>query len=588
MQRFLSSKIFNSCIRTTYHKRLNSTVVKSSKRSLIETLNDARYYFGDDKNISRKIESLKKIVPKNSSGDYTNFEPTTISLGIVQSPALKQGLFLDTLLSDPYSITSTHELIKQFRLKNPQANIKVIYGAEDKAVKGGIFTSKTSILNHEMRLIQDAKPGDGSSKLLNRDLFNDFSFIEINDKTFSKHVNIDGAESLDLATDLKDSEIKESDCQIIIYVTSFGSILDVINDTPSIWINNVPSNNTDLNIGTELETVNDENIFEIDLQKLNHANSLISDNIQKVSEYLLLYQQSNINELLYTLNRETSGYKPQIFLLKSLLKDLKINESSDVELAKHLKEEITEWAQQSHFELQSKVSPFLENVLLKRFSKLTQLIINSGDLTLVIPNLLNGTRVKFKGGFFQDEIECYGSLEDATAKSHYLQGRIDALFPDNKDKGGVLKKDIDDYLIELKNEVSTKKLPEVQSEINKYLIEEVIAGPFTLFALTNVGYIYDIVSLNTVVAITTLSIAITASMSQKKAISILTKFNDWYLEKLRLYIDTTAITLGKKLEANIKSYEDSQFKKKAIINELKDILYELENADFTLKNGKKE
>lgn len=562
-------------------RRCNSSVARTvTTISLPQLLDDARDCFGENPIVLRKIDSIRNIAPSRTIKDYTIFEPKTISLGIVQSTDLKPGLFVDSLVVDPLSNDNKYdELIKQFRKSHPTSNIKIIYGANSEAIKGGVFTCKSPILNHELRLIQDAKPGDGLGKTLNRDLFNDLSFIEVNDKSFSQHAKIEGADSLNFNTTPQDNQITQSDCHIWVYVTSPNESIEKINDSPYFTIIN---ESQDLSVGGRLMENHDPNTFGIDLDKLNKANILVSKSIKNVSRYLTLYQQSNINELLFTLNRETSGYKPLVLLLRSLLRDLHMQESDDVKIARQLKEEITVWAQNSHFELQSKVTPFLEHILLKELTKISQLIINSGDLTLVISNLLNGTRAPLKTGFFGKEIACYGSLEEATAKSHYLEGRIDALFPENE----VQKPEecVDDFMVQLKGDVANKKLPELQSRINKFLTQEIIAAPFTIFTLCNVGYLYDLITLNTAFAVTALSIALTANTSQKKIISIISEFKDWYLEKLRLYIDNTTVFLGKRLNDNIASYETTQAKKKQIIKELQSAILEIENADKMLKN----
>lgn len=582
MQRLLSSsspKLLFSRLNLRQLKRFNSHVPKIYPLSQI--LEDARLYFGKEQGVIEKIDSLKKIIPADTVKDYTEFEPTTISLGIVQSKDLKPGLFVDSLVVDPLSSDNKYdELISSFRKENPTSNLKIVYGSKNEAIRGGLFTFKSPILNRELRLIQDAKPGDGLGKRLNRDLFNNLSFVEVNDKSFSQHVKIEGANSLDFNTKPQDSQISPSDCQIWVYVTSPNSKVEKINDLPYFTIINEAQ---DLSVGGKLTESHDPNSFVIDLNKLHEANSLVSESIKNISRYLELYQQSNMNELLYTLNRETSGYKPLVLLLRSLLNDLHVRESDDVQVAKQLKGEITEWAQNSHFELQSKVTPFLENVLLKELTKISQLLINSGDLTLIISNLLNGTRVKLKSGLFGKDLECYGSLEEATAKSHYLEGKIDALFPDTKSQKP--EKNVNDFIHELKGEVANKKLPELQSHINRFLTREIIAAPFTIFTLCNVGYLYDIITLNTAVAVTALSIAVTANTSQKKIIAIISAFKDWYLEKLRLYIDNTTVFLGKRLNDNIALYESTQAKRKEVISNLQSAIMEIEKADKLLKNS---
>lgn len=579
MQRFLNatnSKAFFYYRRLAQIKRFNSTV---SGKSLFETLKRAHTLFGEDLKVQKKIDSLNRILPKNSTNDYLGFQPSTICLGILQSDDIKPGLFLDSLIADPMSSDKEYtNSIQNYRKKNLGSNIKVEYGERNNSLGGGIFACKTPILNHELRLIQDAKLGDGLGKTLSRDLFNDLSFVEINDRLFRKNIKIEGAANLDFTDRQEDDKISESCCQIFIYVVSRISDVVKLNDLPYFVILNESKKET---VGSLLVEDIEENNFRVDLDKLHEANSLLNESVSNISEYLNLYQKSNINELLFTLNRETSGYKPLILLLRSLVRDLHLKESDDIKIASELKDEITEWAQVSHFELQSKVSPFLEKVLLKELTKISQLVMNSGDLTLVISNLLNGTRIKLKEGIFSDEIECYGSLKDAAANSHYLEGKIDALFSENRAQFS--EKNVDDFLIQLQDEVTNNKLPELQSQINQFLTKEIIATPFTIFALCNVGFIYDFISLNTAIAVTALSIAVTANISQKKIISIISNFISWYLEKLRLYIDNTVVFLGNRLDSRIANYKSMQEKKLVVINELKVAIVELEKADKKLK-----
>lgn len=571
---------FSFPIKWQSFKRFNSTKIS---KSLTQTLNDANKYFGSEPNVSSKIKSIEQIIPKNELS-YHEFNPSAITLGIIQSKNIKPGLFIDSLIVDPLSSDNkTAYLIKEYRKLNPQSNLKITKGEKNEMISSSILSSKSPILDNETRLIQNAKLNDGSNKLLNRDLFNNLSFIEVNDKQFNKHIKIEGAEQLHLGINSKDDQIKKSDIQLWMYVTSPNENIEKMNDFPYfILINNSKDNSS---IGTSLQESLEENSFEVDLEKLNHANNLITENINNISEYLKLYQQSNMNELLFTINRETSGYKPLILLLRSLIRDLKINEASnDITISTDLKQEIIDWSQNSHFELQSKVTPFLENVLVKDLTKISQLILNSGDLTLVISNLLNGTRAKVKDGLFSEGVECYGLLQESISKSHYLEGKIDALFPETVG-GAKNSKSVAQIIDDLQSQIANEKLPELQNKINKFLINEIIAVPFTIFALCNVGYLYGFIQLNTSMAIIALSIAMSANSSQKKIVKIISKFKDWYLEQLRVYIEKTTLLLGERLNENVTQYNEAQNKKQEIVNELKSILVDLESADNDLKQG---
>ena len=582
MQRLMSTRYSRTLLKNSnIHqlKRFNST---TNNTSINDLLNDCKLYFKENSTITKRIDTIKPIIPNL---DTDTFEPNTITLGINQSKELKPGLFVDALTADPLSNDHTYpDILRSYRKSHPNSNLKVIFdNNKNESIGGGIFKCKSPIFNSETRLIQDAKLGDGTSKLLNRDFFNNLSFVEVNDSTFSQHIKLEGAETLDLNSNPKDNQIKESDIQLWVNILSSDGKVTKINDIPYLNIINTKIEDSSLDIGTSIKESLPEDSFEVDLDKINSANSMIMNDINNVSEYLKLYQKSNINELLFTINRETSGYKPLILLLRGLLKELHLDSSSDIKTAVQLKDEIKEWSQHAHFELQSKVTPFLENVLLKDFTKITQLIYNSGDLTLVISNLLNGTRAKVKTSLFGEEIECYGTLNEASSKSHYLEGRIDTLFPESIQIKEQTKENVNDYLSNLQGKIANEKLPEVQSKINKYIINEIIAAPFTIFILSNIGYIYDLITLNSAFAFTALTLAVTLNTSHKKIISIITEFKDWYIEQLRLYIDNTTIFLGNRLNEHIKTFEETQIKKTEIIESLKNVINELEKRDKLMK-----
>ncbi|OUT24599.1 hypothetical protein CAS74_000987 [Pichia kudriavzevii] len=561
-------------------------LLRSSKRtirtitgqSLSKSLQEANTLFGDDIRIQDKITTITNILPL---GKLREFAPSTITLGILQASDIEKGLFVDSLIVDPLSNDNkVAQLVRKFRQKNPNSNVKLIKGNCDEHVSGGIFTSKSPVLDSELRLNQDAKFGDGTSRLLNRETFNNISFVEVNDPSFTQKLDVEGAENLDLSNSQKDAQIKPTDIQIWIYVKSDTSDVDKINDLPYLVLVNRPA--ADTAVGESLVDELERNNFAVDLKTLEHANKLATESVHNISEYLKLYQKSNINELLYTINRETSGYKPLILLLRNLMRDLHVKKSGDIEIAKQLKEEIVDWTQNAHFELQSKVTPFLENAMLRNLTKLNQLILNSGDLTLVISNLLNGTRAHLKNGLFCNEIECYGSLVESNSKSHYLRGRIDTLFPD-KIKSQVENSKIDNLLEGLKDKVANDKLPSLQSRINGILINELFASPFIVFVLSNVGYVYDFITLNTCMALTALTIAVTANTSQKSIIKAVSEFKDWYIDQLRVYIDKMGGLLLEKLDQNINDYELTQERKRTTVEELRSITSEIERIDSQLK-----
>ncbi|KGK35008.1 hypothetical protein JL09_g5843, partial [Pichia kudriavzevii] len=180
-------------------------LLRSSKRtirtitgqSLSKSLQEANTLFGDDIRIQDKITTITNILPL---GKLREFAPSTITLGILQASDIEKGLFVDSLIVDPLSNDNkVAQLVRKFRQKNPNSNVKLIKGNCDEHVSGGIFTSKSPVLDSELRLNQDAKFGDGTSRLLNQETFNNISFVEVNDPSFTQKLDVEGAENLDLS-----------------------------------------------------------------------------------------------------------------------------------------------------------------------------------------------------------------------------------------------------------------------------------------------------------------------------------------------------------------------------------------------------
>ncbi|GMF05863.1 unnamed protein product [[Candida] boidinii] len=60
----------------------------------------------------------------------------------------------------------------------------------------------------------------------------------------------------------------------------------------------------------------------IDFTKVNKANELMNQSTSNSSEYLNLLKKSNIFKFLYLINKETSGYRPSIALMRSVIRDI--------------------------------------------------------------------------------------------------------------------------------------------------------------------------------------------------------------------------------------------------------------------------
>ena len=92
MQRLMSTRYSRTLLKNSnIHqlKRFNST---TNNTSINDLLNDCKLYFKENSTITKRIDTIKPIIPNL---DTNTFEPNTITLGINQSKELKPGLFVD-------------------------------------------------------------------------------------------------------------------------------------------------------------------------------------------------------------------------------------------------------------------------------------------------------------------------------------------------------------------------------------------------------------------------------------------------------------------------------------------------------------
>ncbi|ODV86514.1 hypothetical protein CANARDRAFT_187107, partial [[Candida] arabinofermentans NRRL YB-2248] len=418
------------------------------------------------------------------------------------------------------------------------------------------------ILNKELRIIQNETVGDDNSKkFLNRELFNDIEFVEINNIGPSSKVSkLQNVESITIGDDDTIKQPSDFGCHMYIYVKSKNSeMLEVSNNYPLLNIINEESQD----IGSNFKTSIDSNSTVINLNKFNKANELISNSSSSnITEYLTLIKESKINSFLFTLNKETSGYKPIILLVESLLQDMKFNlknKSNKNHFEKEsnsLKIQINQWSQLSHFELQSKIIPFLTDILIMKFSKISQILFNVDDFQLVLSKHLFEDELNIQKSTFNfTKVKCHGSLIDSTNKLNYLEGKIDSLLPQDDE----LQTDniITNPITQLKQLTNDVKLPELEAKINKITLDNLILINLPTFSITTIGYILNYLELNSTMALIALSLAISFNNISKSSYSLLNNFKDWYIENLRLSIDKNTIYLNNKLSENLKKVESN-------------------------------
>ncbi|VEU24003.1 DEKNAAC105093, partial [Brettanomyces naardenensis] len=283
--------------------------------------------------------------------------------------------------------------------------------------------------------------------------------------------------------------------------------------------------------------------------------------------------------MLYTLGKETSGYRPLILLLTSLLIDLRNSLGTegvddDIQLTQ-LRRQIAEWTQNSHLELQTKVTPYMDEVIMNKFTKLFQVVGNSDQLALTMANYMFNDQLQVKKSLFSSPIRCHGSLVDSNSNLNYLEGKIDGIFPSDEKN-----EPLSDPLKGLKKNVTQNMLPSLQGKLNCIFLKESIEIPLPVFCITTWGYIIDYIDLNTGAAIFTFSLALAAYKMSQGIYKEVSKFKDEYLDDLRVTIDKNLVYLNDKLSQNVNKY-GSQLKVKTKLIEQLDA--EVENVTSVQK-----
>ncbi|KAG7696992.1 hypothetical protein KL915_002255 [Ogataea haglerorum] len=491
-------------------------------------LEKTRAIFPTNKIIRQKARQLLELARETDG--YT----TPVRIGIVQSPGIEPGLLTDVLVCDPLDSDQAWFIQLRQRQSEKKANQWVRFG------ENGV---RSPFLSRELRVVQSATLGDGTTrKELHREEFRDIELLEINDP---QNLRIDSGVS---ETTVPVQPSPANECHLYIYVkTRPGEPLE-INNYPSLSVLNtqVQESGSSFQLQTQGE-------IAVDLEKARLANELLMKSPNNVSRYLELVKKSNISALLFTLSRETSASRPTCLLLQSLLSDidqqLKFEQKPDlVKEVDALKKEIENWAQMSHFELQSKIGPYLQDVLIQRFSKITQIVPNIDDFDLVLSKYLFDDETYIQKSMFNfTPVKCHGSLLESTAKLNYLEGKIDLLLPANAEPPQPLAHPV----ALLKHKVLNRDLPDLQQKISRIVLHNLATINLPAFAVCTVGHVIDYISMDTAVAVVVLSLAISSNNISKAVFCHLDAFRKSYMEDLRTSIDRSLEHLRRRLDRNL-------------------------------------
>lgn len=554
-------------------------------------------YYGYNKTINDKLQSLKLIMPQSNDG----FEKKTITMGIIHENGVSEGLLTNSLISDPFSSIPPTPLINEFRKSHHGKNIKIIpanfqINDANEYLGGGIFKLKSPFLSSDNRVLYDIKQGDGSSQYLQtlkeRGVFNDISIVEVNDLDFTPIDDVKGVEEISLSTSTEShSEINFSDPQMWIYVTNDSTNVDLLNDLPyTVVINSSENSNMIGSIKDNVKSMDSK----VDLNKIEQANDLLGMDVKNVNEFIRLHKESNINELLHGLIVSTSGYNIQTHLLKSLIRDIvstergydsnkrRLIDLEDKEIKKELELSVKNWSQGAHYDLQSIVDPYLNEVLLRKYSGIFQLVINSGDLSVVLSNILLETRddinVK-KGLIFGKSIEGHGSLKDQWSNGKYLEGKIDGIVPLNK-MSSIENDSIDSIERSINKTLSGNILPQLQSKLNDILIQNLTIPPLVTSIVSSIGFIEDMITLNTGCSLTLFAIALGAFRAQSGIGHAMSEAKRQWMDELRKGIEKSNKYLWGKIGINVSEKSGIDAEREKALNNLRKRLEELEKLQL--------
>ena len=549
---------------------------QKSLRPIEELLADIQAHFSGVQHVESLVKVVQGIIPALGSLGSNKFDPTTITLGLMQSAKLPDGLLMECLAHDPFGMESNKWIdgVRTYRRANPGKVIRLVY--EDDESKSGThkdvngieqFRVRSPFLNRALRLEQKTK----AQTFAPRSLFNDLNIVD--------SVVASSLDQCHVLIGLNLDEVQKKEVS--------GSI----GSESCIFVRS--RNSSD---GIDLQK--DE--LPVNMAKLQAANEAIGKSVDNVSKYVKLFEESNAKALFKKVNERTAGYRPLLSLLRSLHSAILNTQSTatfltDVQID-GLKRGISIWARESHRELQDNIGPYLDTVLVKDFTKVSRILWNGDNLHNVMADSLAIDEViprKYPSVMANDRslhLGYHGSLKNCEKQLSGLKRDICSVSLgepnlDSKDSSKVKACFGKDPMVELQEDVVSKKLPELQSVLNGVILRQNIEITLPVFCVTMVGYVTNVCDLNTGVAIFTFSAAIVALRTSKKVYKEVHRFAKWYYERIRRAIDSNLVYLNGMLNRNYESYKQEQQAKADLDEELKEKIKEVEKTEISLETN---
>ncbi|CDK24847.1 unnamed protein product [Kuraishia capsulata CBS 1993] len=535
--------------------------------------------------ITEKIEVLQSSLPPKSG--HSN----SVRIGIVAAKPEIRNKLTNVLLCDPLDFEGWYTEFSK-RPTDTANVVKFGTGLESQDVGNARFYNVPSpFLSAELRPAYHGKIGEsGSSESgdpgMNKEFFNNLEVLEVSDLKLEEPGIVKGVSEIQLSESLKATR-PFLGCNIYIFVKSqFSDSPDPkFSSWPMIQVLDTPEVNEYL--ATPISDL------VVDLDATETANELLMTSTSNSSQFLSLTKKSNINSLLYEINKQTSGKKPIVSLLKCLVHEMYSELSSEHEghngkasselyMARQnaqltdkearFSTEIHDWAQRSHLELQSEIIPFLDNQFVYTFGKIPQILLNVDEFDLVLSRALFGTSKSQNSGWFSRSVSGNGFLSASQARFDYILGKIDGLPSDISEDHYVTS--VKSYLPEtsaiesVKTAATNEKLVMLQKLVNKSIISNLGLVNLPVFFVVSLLHLYGHIDLNTGGALFVLSLGLTLNNISKDTGKLLEGFKVWYVEELRKSIDQSKVLLMSALADKISGTKKRLLKKFKVISDI--------------------
>lgn len=457
-------------------------------------------HFKDDYNLYHKLDLIESV----SKGD------ARLRVGIIANHAENKS-FLETYLVNPFDVRGWYS---DLRNRNLSKNNLIRIGKEDQL---GIQD------NMDVYEIPNDSIND---KIACKEI----EFLEINDLEIKDTTQIDGATVLNET--LSHENNNDFGCHLYIFVKS-SSFEDMPQDPRLVnWpVIEVLNTHSILN-----------SLLSCDIQTAQQANELLIESSRNSSRYLDLIMKSKLADLVENLNGRFTLEYLKNELLKIVVDQLYIQLSNEIggkgkinainyhrtklqsleNLESDLESQISYWEQQSHMELQKEVTEYLNTLTNPKFSQIVRLLFKIDDLNVIYENLI------LTNGFMTKSDKLFNQLVGKT--------------------GVTVETNAYDSL---KTEMSTIKLPELQEKIHNHVLKTFFTIPLPTIAICSGFHIFYNFEINTLMALISLLIVLSANSISKQVLRQFKNFNHWYLELCRLSIDANADLLRSQLSSTV-------------------------------------